>query len=270
MRPQLNSGTLGSRERHIKPDMTSQSMIIIAAVAVLGTIAWLTFGRRDPSLENPDRSHAPLSGRSGSATTATPNLLQAPSMPPSTTTMNPKNLLFSLPTLCDRIPPVESIARDSIPTGSTVIDEDDWRQVEFAAVRDRAIVDRELAQLAQFKVEKRAGAGWTDVFIRQSRPDAIAPLAIPLADLLRSANAGPLPLYLRSGGVVSQVRGGFAVPLHGIVLYGHTDGNNLVTLAVEKRTAEPLDAEQSRAVAHVCHAFNLLVVDWYRVAVIAP
>lgn len=180
-------------------------MIIIAVVAILGAIAWLTFGRRDPSLEDSDRSHAQLDGRSSSTTTATPNLLQAPSVPPSTTTMNPKNLLFSLPTFCDRIPLVESTAIDSTPAGSTVIDEDDWRQVEFAAVRDRAIVDRELAQLARFKVEKRAGAGWTDVFVRQSRPDAIAPLAIPLADLLRSANAKALPLYLRSGGAVSQV-----------------------------------------------------------------
>lgn len=257
------------RERRIKPDMTSQSIFIIAAVAALGAIAWLTFGRRDPSLENPDRSHTQLDGRSASPATAMPNLLQAPTVPPSTTTMNPKNILFSLPTLCDRIPPVESLAADSIPAGSTVIDEDDWRQVEFAAVRDRAIVDRELAQLIRFKVEKRVGAGWSDVFVRQSRPDAIAPLAIPLADLLRSVNARPLSLYLRSGGVVSKVRGGFAVPLHGIVLYGHTDGNNLVTLAIEKHTAGPLDAEQSRAVADVCHAFNVFVVDWYRVVVIA-
>ena len=250
--------------------MSSRSMIIVAAVAVLGAIAWLAFGRSDQSLDDPARSHTQLDSRSASTAPATTSLIPASSAPPSTTSMNPKDLLFSLPTLCDRIPPVEPIAGDSVPAGSTVIDEDDWRQVEFAAVRDRALVDGELAQLARFKLEKRVGAGWTDVFVRQSRPDAIAPLGIRLAALLRSANTKSLPLYLRSGGSVSLVHGGFAVPLHGIALYGHTDGDHLVTLGIEKRTTEPLDAAQARAVVDLCHTFNLFVVDWYSVVVIAP
>jgi hypothetical protein len=239
------------------------SVVGIAVVALFGAIVWFVL----------DRSVQPTDARNRDRHVSDPTTagsLHIPSAMPAVTTLNPNEILFSLPTLCDSLPPLDSTLGSSVSSESTVIDEDDWRQVEFVARNDRATVDRELGDLARFKVEKRVGVGWKDVFVRRSRPEAIRSLAIRSADLFRTAGAKSFTkLYLRSGGVVSQVRGGFAVPLRGGVLYGHTDNDRLASLGVAGQAPGRLDGAETRAIADICHAFGLFVVDWYRVEVIA-
>lgn len=57
-----------------------------------------------------------------------------------------KNIIFTLPTICDVIPPV---LPDSTRQGQNILElhEDDWRQIEFISVSYRSAIDFELAKI---------------------------------------------------------------------------------------------------------------------------
>jgi hypothetical protein len=179
--------------------------------------------------------------------------------------MNPKDILFSLPTLSDGLPPLDESAPPTVPADATRLHEDDWRQIEFVLNSDRQAVDRELAELARFREEKRSGPGWTDIYVRKARPDAIEPRRARLADLLRTVKQRtPSALYIDSGGHPARVQGGFAIKLKGVVLYGNTrDGDDvIVALGLLPDSTGAIDADR-QTIADLCHSMDAFVVDWY-------
>jgi hypothetical protein len=185
--------------------------------------------------------------------------------------MNPHNILFSIPTLCDALPPLNAAMPGNLPDRTVRMAEDDWRQVEFVANGDQVAVDRELLELRRFKVEKRSGAGWTDVYLRSSRGDSVRPLGIRLPDLLRTARAtSSSDLYLETGGAVAKVRGGFTFPVHDVTLYGHAEADGRVaSLGILVPARGALKGETRTALLALCRTLGLFIVDWYRAEVIA-
>ncbi len=85
--------------------------------------------------------------------------------------MDPKELLFSLPTLCDSAPAID----DAPPSNNhRSLHEDDWRQIEFVMRVNLAHIEKELEKLAAFKQQHRRGPGWTDVYIRPEHPTSLS------------------------------------------------------------------------------------------------
>jgi hypothetical protein len=171
--------------------------------------------------------------------------------------------------LCDKLPPLHAAMPTDPPRGAVRMHEDDWRQVELVANGDRLAVDREIIELRRFKVEKRSGPGWTDVYLRSNRGDSVRPLGIRLPDLLRTARAiSSRDLYLDTGGALAKVRGGFAVAAHDVTLYGHAEADGRVaSLGILMPARAALNGETRAAVLEFCRAFGLFIVDWYRVEV---
>jgi hypothetical protein len=204
--------------------------------------------------------------RERSPGTAAPNAGPPPAPSTNVQTLDPKTILFSLPTLCDGLPPVGPPV-ETVPAGAVTLNEDDWRQIELVAARDREAVGRELAELSAFKVANRVGAGWKNVYVRSSRPDAIRASAVPLARV--QALAGPRAhrsrLFLGpTGGTASEVQGGFAIDLgKGVTLYGHAADGKVISLNLQL-TGDAAGGPIPPAVSAIARAFNLFVVDWYR------
>jgi hypothetical protein len=100
---------------------------------------------------------------------------------PSVTMIDPKDLLFSLPTLADRLPDGTKAASE-VP-GAFHLPEDDWRQVEFVGAFQADAVEAELERLRTFMDRHRKGVGYTEVHVRDARPDGLGPLAIGVDQL---------------------------------------------------------------------------------------
>ncbi len=97
-------------------------------------------------------------------------------------TIDPSKLLSSLPTICDRMAPLQ--APTEAPTRSDLtMHEDEWRQIEFVPLVDSAYIASKLAELRQFKIERRSGPGWTDTFARPDHPTDSGTLSLRFTDL---------------------------------------------------------------------------------------
>ncbi|MDB5221304.1 MAG: hypothetical protein JWO86_9231 [Myxococcaceae bacterium] len=180
--------------------------------------------------------------------------------------MDPKSILFSMPTLCDLAPPVVPLATGAGDGNVFVLHEDDWRQVELVAKADHAAVGRMLDEVRAATRDNREGPGWKNVYVRKEHPTAISSLSLtpqmiraPFGDIQAQRVA------LSSGGTnVSQVRGGFALAVPGLgTLYGNAKGENVRSLAIvpARGGIDPTSRDKLNA---FCAAHGLEIVDWQR------
>jgi len=78
--------------------------------------------------------------------------------------VNPKDLLFSLPTINDRMC---ALQKAKSLDGMLVIHEDDWRQVEFVSDKLLGDVETEIRNIRTICEAKRKGVGFTGMHIRK-------------------------------------------------------------------------------------------------------
>ena len=78
--------------------------------------------------------------------------------------MNPQDILFSLPTINDRMCVLQ---KTNSLDGMLVIHEDDWRQVEFVSEKLLGVVETEITSIRAIYETKRKGAGFTRVHVRK-------------------------------------------------------------------------------------------------------
>jgi len=177
-------------------------------------------------------------------------------------TLDPRDILFSLPTLNDRLPDEAGRADDT----EVAVVEDDWRQVELVAAALRFVVDDEIGEIERVHAERGRDPGFRRLHLRQ-RIDA--PLdEVALGDV-RALGLGPArPLRLH--GHAQRVGGGFAHPLPGgWVLYGVAQGDTVTTLALDP-AGEPPPAETAAALEELAREHGLLLVDWCRCGIGVP
>ena len=180
--------------------------------------------------------------------------------------MDPKDLLFSLPTLCDLAPPVVPVTAGLVDGGAFVLHEDDWRQVEFVAKADHAAVARMLDEVRASATRNRVGLGWKNVYLRKDHATPIRSLSLTKQQVrIAFGTSEAQPVVLSSGGSpVGQVRGGFAVAVPGLgTLYGHADGETVTALGIVPVRARIDEASRGR-LSMFSDAHGLEIVDWER------
>jgi len=181
-------------------------------------------------------------------------------------TIDPATILFSVPTLCDALPPLAPPV-EGVPSGSFQLHEDDWRQIEFVANGDRKAVERELAELRTFKEANQAGVGWKKVFVRSGRSEAIRASRIVLRRLLDASGGVSRRLFIETGEGSAEVRGGFSIPLgDGAYLYGYAFDGTVVSLNLQLAPDSP--GGRNARISKIERAFGLFVVDWYRAEIL--
>lgn len=180
------------------------------------------------------------------------------------TMMDPRQLLFSLPTINDRLPD------DAEPADGreAVLAEDDWRQVELVSAGLRAVVDEEIRAITGIYEMHRQGPGFDQVHVR-SRIEHPLGGGLP-ADALHSLGLGA-PRALRLDRHGDRVRGGFAHELAASdwLLYG-VAGDGAITVLGLHPGAEPPSDAAIQALDALAGRHGLIVVNWCRCAVGEP
>jgi len=173
--------------------------------------------------------------------------------------IDPHEVLFSLPTLCDPAP-----ATDGSPpsAGHRPLHEDDWRQIEFVAAANHEHVLRELAALVQFKQQHWEKVGWKNIYLRKEHPVPFAALGL-MMDAPRELTQSALTLGGRC------VPGGFALSeSSGWSFYGQrTPRGHVVHFAISP-SGTPATAVFAGLASGFANGAGVILVDWYRCLIV--
>jgi hypothetical protein len=179
--------------------------------------------------------------------------------------IDPRDLLFSLPTIADGVPATEADARPGDDANAAILHEDDWRQVEFSSLANAAFIDSQLEALRDHKERQRAGLGFRDVFVRPEPPTSLDETGLTLQALMRELGAStPMAVFLRSGPSVGRAQGAFAVEVPGLgFAYGSEEAGRVHTLGLALVGPQPQLGEIA-GLATLSNRFGLFLVDWLR------
>jgi hypothetical protein len=182
--------------------------------------------------------------------------------------MDPKNILFSLPTLSHELPALD--AKSAPAAGSLQLAEDDWRQIELVASGCDAAVAACLSAIERIYADHRRDSGaFDEIHIRNEVPQPLAGTRLTL-DALRAAFPGCADLPAVTIGP-ARVRDGFALRLpSGPRLYGLLDSGHIAVLGIDlaehHRAPANAGAADAKSLAALMRAHDLRLVSWCRMA----
>ena len=190
------------------------------------------------------------------------------------TKMDPRKILFSLPTLSEEMP---GIAEGTTKLGKQTLElhEDDWRQVELVAVTLQGPVEAELRAIERIYAEHRQGPGqgFNALHIRKEVPRPLEGTWFTRQDL--RAALGETTTWLDGialKGAAGLVQGGFAARLaSGLQVYGlEREGRvSVLCLRWEQALGASL-AGDARLLAALATREQLCLVDWCGVELLPP
>lgn len=166
------------------------------------------------------------------------------------------DLLYSLPSICDRLPGVSDT-----PPGADdlILSEDDWRQFELVSRAFAGDADVEIAAIRAIHENEGAGAGWKKIHVRK-QPDP------PIASTLSRADIDRAFGGVRFRGVClagSPVVSGFSFQAGDLPCYGIEEDGAISVLGI---ASEATGEEPVEALARIAHEFDLELVHWCRCA----
>jgi hypothetical protein len=243
----------------------------------IGTIA-LTANRLPQSFEAPTTFH--LGGEEWSVVKADPMMAEQFTQTGQLTItlakisrINPKDILYSFPTICDTIP---AIAEGSLRLGKRVFEmrEDDWRQREFISQSYRDTIEAEFASIERiFREESIDNGSFLAFRTLHVRSLIKAPIN---AHISLTQVAAALPIgseayegiaYEREAGLID---GGFAWQVGSHTLYGHQQESIVTELGLQiDRSTAPISQDLITFLAHLMSAHNLYLVDWCNTSLVS-
>lgn len=181
--------------------------------------------------------------------------------------LDTEELLFSAPTLCDRVPPLARGSR----RGGTVLEvpEDDWRQVELVSLTLRREVGACLEAVRKVLVDERARVGWRGSHVRVEVPLPLPARRIPLRWVRE--RFGSVLTYdgVTYPNMQAMIEGGYAFAAgSGIQVYGRATAHKglcVATLALRGwgESGDFLERDVA-ALVEIARANELALVDWCR------
>jgi len=157
--------------------------------------------------------------------------------------VDPKTILFSLPTLENALPPMRDGNSDAVR-----LHEDDWRQLELVTAELEPAIEAELAAIRVIHAE-RDGVGFRRLHVRERIPDPLIGTNIAFEAVRRGRRRD-----LGFVGSASIIVGGFAFEVGDGAIYGREDGGHVVVLGAWR--AEP------NLLVDVARVHRLVIVDW--------
>ena len=131
-----------------------------------------------------------------------------------------RKILFSLPSICDRLPAIGGGARSS---SDCILAEDDWRQFELVSRQFAAESDAEMEAIRRIHEHERAEVGWRKIHVRR-HPDPPINGPLTLKDIDRAFGGG-IAFRGISFGLGSAIVSGYSFSAaDGLQCYGLEEG----------------------------------------------
>lgn len=182
----------------------------------------------------------------------------------------PGEILFSLPTICEWMPPMtENTSR----TGEVLnLHEDDWRQVELIALDYLNEIEAMLSSIYDIHQKARSPMGaFLEIHVRNKIADPLGGNRIE-ADSLRKRFNNLIDYdSLEYESFKGCVQGGFAWRTEGgLLVYGRQAGSFMHTICMEILERSP-ELEADRCIIEdFCAEYRLILVDWCMCEALVP
>lgn len=170
--------------------------------------------------------------------------------------MDPKDILFSIPTIASDLPPLDPIAEFTFH-------EDEWAQIEFLPKAMLPEVCRMLSEFKTFEAQNREDSGWRNLYVRELKraPLMVGKTAIDRLQSVLGAKVGPTPLMTNVEGV-ARIRNGFTIDIgRNVHLYGYADESGIPVIAA-KLGPDPDEQKLTDAFMKLNANNDLILVDW--------
>jgi len=180
------------------------------------------------------------------------------------TDISPGELLFSLPSICDRIPAIQD---GTSKLGKNVLElhEDDWRQVELVSSANRQEAGACLNRIREiYETQRAPSRGFKSIHVRKEVASPLQGSTLTMA-ALRSA----LPMAraldgLGYRGVAGLIQDGFALEAPGVTAFGLERDQKIEACCLDLR-ADPAWNQHVPRLAALMAECDLFLVDWCRV-----
>jgi hypothetical protein len=166
--------------------------------------------------------------------------------------VDPKQILFSLPTLENALPPM----RDGDSSAAYVLHEDDWRQLELVAARFEPEIAVELEAIRAVHAERR-GVGFVRLHVRERIVEPLANVELRLDEVRAAIGGEAARRELAFSGSPGVVADAFVFVVGQGAVYGREERGRVTCLGI----ARGLDPTM---LAPLAKAHALLIVDWCR------
>ena len=173
--------------------------------------------------------------------------------------VDPNSILFSLPSICDRTPPVGDGA---LSGDECILAEDDWRQFELVSRRFASDTDLEIAAIRRIHEHEKAGFAWRKIHVR-SRPDP--PIAGGLTlEHVEHAFGGTVRFRgVRYHGASSPIVSGYSLrAADGLECYGLAEDGRVTVLGIVQDAPAPPPIHSTDDLMAIAREFDLDLVHW--------
>jgi hypothetical protein len=173
-------------------------------------------------------------------------------------TIDPKELLFSLPTINDSIFEIETTTSGSLFS----IHEDDWRQMEFISKKYDLEVAQEMKSVVEIYEQHKIGIGFDQVHIRKIIEQPLHDEKINFEVFIQNFNV--IKKYDGFGIGNNKAKDSFAFQIEeGTILYGqapNSGGISFLCVAANENSKQSIE--------EIAEKYNLIFVDWCRAEII--
>ncbi len=139
------------------------------------------------------------------------------------------NILFSLPSICDRL---AAVGEGSLAGDERVLEEDDWRQFELVSRQFAAESDAEIEAIRRIHEHESAEVGWRKIYVRR-RPDPPILAELTRKDIDRAFGGGIVFRGISYRGAGSPIASGFSLKAaDGLQCYGVEDAGLVTVLGI--------------------------------------
>ena len=180
--------------------------------------------------------------------------------------IDPGNVVYSLPSICDWIPP---LSEEPLTGEEFLLADDDWRQFEFVSQELAEEVDEEIEKIRWIHENAAGQVGWRKIHLRKKpQPPLVREKALTdLATALRVAT----PSGVTYRGAQARIVDGYSITSDGgFTVYGVAPEGNVQVMALGQYSKLSPDAESVARLKALAHDWSLDLVYWCRCARVGP